>query len=603
MFNVRYLRAMLIAAALGAGFEASWQLARNLPILREPAWRTVLADALVAGVFTAALFWVYVALLRRTRRRDPAGAPTVGIYAAALAPWLWHAAHAALPPAKLAWVAALAAGFIAAPFVGKLLVLIFRRRAAAFTLAAVAAAAMLFFAAYTLLARTDPAPSDRTNFLLITVDTTRADRIGCYGHAEARTPTLDGLARRGAKFEPARCLEPLTAPSHATIMTSLYPETTGVLLNAMQLRDDVPTLAEQFRSAGYATAAFVGSSSVWARDTALDRGFDTYDDAVTPVESYRPSPLMPALVAEKLSLLAPDDNPAERPANEVTDAGGRWLRRHPGKPFFMWLHYFDPHDDYLPPSGYAPPGLSSLTTQRRVNTRWAEGTGGAMLPSRIGALYDGEIAFMDAQIGRFLDELEKSGLARHTVVLVVGDHGEAFDDHGTKYHGFRLYREETDVPFIVCDLGGDLPTPPVPPNNVSTLDVAPTLLDLAGLPIPPGMRGQALFGLPAAESPVPAYGICLPDPMRESKHSVGRLEMVATVSEKLIVHHDGTVEYYDLLNDPGEQADLAADNEERVAALRVDLGRVKGSIEPAPAPRRDVDDETVDKLRALGYIK
>ncbi|MGD8718759.1 MAG: sulfatase [Candidatus Zixiibacteriota bacterium] len=602
MFNIRYLWAMLVAAVLGAAFEASWQLARNTPVLRDPVWRTVLADALVAGVVTAALFWIYAALLRRTRRRDAEGAPTVAVYAAVLAPWLWHAAGAVLPSAKYAWAGALVAGLVAAPFVGKLLVIIFRRRRLATVLASVAAGGLLVFTAYTLLARTDPAPAERTNFVLITVDTTRADRIGCYGHAGASTPTLDDLARRGVKFEPARCLEPITAPSHATMMTSLYPETTGVVLNAMKLRDDVPTLAEQFRDAGYATAAFAGSSSVWARDTALDRGFDTYDDAVNPIDAYKASPLMPASLAERLSLLITDDNPAERPGNEVTDAALRWMKRHPSGPFFVWLHYFDPHDDYLPPAKYTRPGLSSRTTQLKVNERWAEGTGGPKLPDRIGALYDGEIAFMDAQIGRFLDELERGGRAGHTVVLVVGDHGEAFKEHGTKYHGFRLYGEETNVPFIVCDLGGELPRPPVPPRAVSTLDVAPTMLDLAGLPIPPGMRGRALFGPPPA-APTPAYGICMPDPMRESKHSIGRLEMLATVSEKLILHHDGTVEYFDLTSDPGEEFNVAADNEERVAALRADLERIKGTIEPAPAPRRDIDDETVDKLRALGYIK
>jgi len=347
-------------------------------------------------------------------------------------------------------------------------------------------------------------------------------------------------------------------------MTSLYPEATGVILNGMKLRADVPTLGEQFRGAGYVTAAVVASSSVYARDTALDRGFEFYDDAVTPREGYRPSPWMPLAAAEKLSLLAEDENGAERSADEVTDAGLRWLKRQRRRPFFLWLHYFDPHDDYLPPADFAPPGLGGRPIQRKINENWAEGKGGPKLPGRVAALYDGEIAFMDAEIGRFLTTLERKGLAERTIVAVVGDHGEAFGDHGTKYHGFRLYHEEIDVPFIISDLGGNLPTLPVAQRQVTTLDVAPTLLDLAGIPVPSTMRGRALFG---DAKPAAAYCICVPEPLRESKYSIGRLEALVTPEEKLIVHGDGTAEYYDLTKDPGETNDLVGEQPGRVAAL------------------------------------
>jgi arylsulfatase A-like enzyme len=600
MFNVRYFRVMAMAAALGAAFEASWQLSQNPTVLRPPLWSTVAADALVAWAVTGALFWFYAAVIRALRRRREADPGTAG-YAAVAAPLVWYATYRLLPHAKLSWVPALAIGILVAPLVGAALGAVLRRRNAAIVAAGTAAVVLLAYTAFSLLERTRPAEPDRTNVILITLDTTRADRLGCYGYAAARTPNLDGLAGHGAKFDGAVCLEPLTAPSHATIMTSLYPETTGVILNGMKLRGDVPTLSEQFRNAGYATAAFVASSSVCARDTALDRGFEIYDDAVTPAEGYRSSPLLPLTVAERLSILAKDDNSAERPANEVTDAAVKWLKRH-GKrrPFFLWLHYFDPHDDYLPPAGFAPPELAGRPLPKKINENWAQGKGGPKLPARIAALYDGEIAFMDAEMGRFLETLKGMGLAPRTAVVVVADHGEAFGEHGTKYHGFRLYREEIGIPFIVCDLGGNLPAVPVRPSTVSTLDVAPTILDLAGMPAPPSMRGRALFrdAVPRA-----AYCLCVPEARRQSKYAVGRLEALVSSQEKLIVHADGTAEYYDLTTDPGETVNLAEAEANRVIELRAALERIKETVEPAPAPAFSTDRETMDKLRTLGYVK
>ncbi len=601
MFNRRFLQAATTAGILAAAVEASWQLARNLPVLREPAWFTVVADAVAAWAITFALFWLYAALLRRLRLpRDAEAAPTAAAYAAISAPLLWYAIYRAIPVARLSWVVALVAGVSAAPFIGAALASTLRRRNVANTTAAAGTLLLLVLTGSALLERTRPAEPGRANFLLITLDTTRADRLGCHGYSKARTANLDRLAAQGAKFDRALCLEPLTAPSHATMMTSLYPETTGVLLNAMRLRADVPTLAEQFRDAGYATAAFVASSTVQARNTALDRGFELYDDAVTPREGYHLSPLVPLAVAEKFSMLAADENCGERPADEVTDAAIRWLKQRRRQPFFIWLHYFDPHDDYLPPARYVRPGLAGRSLQKAINENWAEGKGGPKLPKRIAALYDGEIAFMDAEIGRFLDELERVRLASRTLVLAVGDHGEAFGEHGTKYHGFRLYGEEIRVPFIVCDMGGSLPAPAGPSLQVTTLDVAPTILDLAGLAVPRNMRGRPLFRTANA---TPAYCIRVPDPLRTNKDAVGRLDAFATAEEKLILHADGKAEYYDLAEDPEETNDLARERPARVAELRAALEAIRAGVEPSPAPTREIDSDTMDKLRALGYIK
>jgi arylsulfatase A-like enzyme len=601
MFSLKYLRATLFAGAFGSAVEASWQLAQNAPYLKSPVWLTITADALAAGVFTAALFWFYAALLRLLRRHRADSSPLTAVYAAMTAPLLWYAVYSLLPPARLAWLAALGLGAILAPFAGALMASLLGRRGVAAAVAAFAAVTLFAYTAFNFLEHTRPAEPTRANFILVTLDTTRADRLGCYGWRAARTPTLDGLAARGVKFDGALCLEPVTAPSHATMMTSLYPETTGVVLNGMKLRADVPTLSEQFRDAGYATAAFVASSSVHGRDTALDRGFEHYDDAVSPREGYRASPLMPLALAERLSLLAGDDNLAERPADEVTDAALRWLRGHRRPPFFMWLHYFDPHDDYAPPPAFSPPYLGGRAIQKKINENWADGVGGPHLPQRIAALYDGEIAFMDAELGRFLAELERAGLAAGTVVLVVGDHGEAFGEHGTKYHGFRLYREEIEVPFIVCDLGGALPDAAGSARAATTLDIAPTILDLAGLAVPERMRGTSLFK-PAA-APPPAYCVCVPDPLRESRQSIGRLQALVTPAEKLILHDDGVAEYYDLTADPAEDNDLAEAVPEHVVELRAALDEIRATVDAPPPEARELSAETAAKLRALGYIK
>jgi arylsulfatase A-like enzyme len=207
---------------------------------------------------------------------------------------------------------------------------------------------------------------------------------------------------------------------------------------------------------------------------------------------------------------------------------------------------------------------------------------------------------MDAQLGRFIDALERAGLAERTVVLVVGDHGEAFAEHGTKYHGSRLYREELEVPFIICDLGGALPALPDPSRRATTLDVAPTLLDLAGLPVPGRMRGASLFK-PVADPP-PVYCICIPDPLRPNEQSIGRLAALVTPGEKIIVRADGAVEYYALAEDPAEERDRAEAAPARLTELRAKLDELRATIDAPPPATRDLDDETVEKLRALGYI-
>lgn len=226
----------------------------------------------------------------------------------------------------------------------------------------------------------------RYNVLLVTIDTLRADRLGCYGYAGAATPVLDALAARGVRFATAIAHVPLTTPSHASILTGLTPLRHGVRDNGdFVLPDRIPTLAEAFHDAGYRTAAFVSGFPL-DRRFGLARGFDTYDDHLPHGEDRRRSAYV------------------ERPADQTTAAVRSWLEGGTPSPWFLWVHYFDPHSPYEPPPDFA--------------ARFA------------GRPYDGEVAFVDAQIGVLLALLEAKGLAPRTRVLVTADHGESLGEHG-----------------------------------------------------------------------------------------------------------------------------------------------------------------------------
>lgn len=602
MLNRKYLLAASLAAALGGALELHWQLILNAVVLRNPTWLIVCADGLVAAAASFILFWLYALILGRKRGAPRAeGTPWPACFAAICAPQFWFTAYHLLPPARLAWVASLGIGLACAPLAGLLLAWLLNKRAAAVALAVAAAAALAFLIVRTAIGDARAQDDRRPNVILVTLDTTRADRLGCYGYAQARTPTLDGLARSGLRFPHAVCLEPLTGPSHATIMTSLYPETTGATLNGLRIRTDIPTLAEQFRAAGYRTSAFLGSTSVQAKYTGLDRGFQIYDDAMTPAEGYSHTPFTPRAVAAALSLFPKDGNDAERPADAVTKSALRWLAVKQEGPYFMWVHYFDPHDDYLPPASYVPTGIGGPFRRKKWNKLWGDGDTSPRISNFIRILYDGEIAFMDAHLGTLLTAVRQDPHPRHTIVLVVADHGEAFNEHGTQYHGYRLYGEEINIPFIVCDLDGALPAAR-PPAVVSTLDVAPTLLELAGLRIPEGMRGRALFAA-TAPAETSAYSVCIPDPERKSRFNIGRLNAWTENADKIIMHADGTAEYYNLSSDPEERRDLSAGESKTAGELRSRLEAFRKTVPAAKPAPRDLDAEARRKLRNLGYIR
>jgi arylsulfatase A-like enzyme/Flp pilus assembly protein TadD len=400
----------------------------------------------------------------------------------------------------------------------------------------------------------DPAPS----VLLITIDTLRADHLGCYGYTQVETPAIDGLAAQGVRFEHAYAQAPITLPSHAVILTGTYPMFNGVRdFTSAGLPANIPTLAEMLRRKGYHTAAFVSSyalNSMWG----LNRGFEVYDDDLG-LETARSNDIF--LV--------------ERRGDRTVDRLLSWLNQQGSAPFFVWLHLYDPHSPYRPPEPY--------------------------LSKYAGHLYDGEIAFDDAQVGRILARLKEMQRFNGMAVVLLSDHGESLGEHGEDEHGFLIYNATLHVPMIL-----KLPEGPLGPKNIAqpvgTVDVAPTIAQLCGIP-PADTRsfqGRSLLPLSSAPSveDVSVYA--------ESYYpldSFGWHELRGLLSARYAYIDAPRPELYDLKRDPGERSNLALSHESVAASLKAKLQEVERRYAGGtPSATVRVDAEVVERLRSLGYV-
>jgi len=401
------------------------------------------------------------------------------------------------------------------------------------------------------------------NVLLITLDTTRADRIGAYGYAQAETPRLDVLASEGVLFETAVTPTAFTLPSHSSIMTGLYPPFHGVRLNGgVALADVHVTLAERLAASGYRCGAVVGAFVLDQR-WGLSQGFDVFEDDIDRAPD------------QPLDLAA-----VQRPADQVVDAALDWLESDDSeRPFFAWLHFYDPHQSYDPPEPYAS----------RFAGRGKSG------------LYDGEIAFTDSQVGRVFDWLEVRGIADNTVVAVVGDHGESLGDHGEREHGYYIYDATVKVPLIIRVPGEDTAGVRVQ-TQVRTIDVAPTILDLVELAPPDPIHGESLVPLmlqPELEGAKYAYSESM------AVHLIygwSALYSLRTSTHKII--DAPRAELYELTQDTSESKNLLKNLPDLAEDLRVALMELREEIESgAPEIQEaDLDEETRDMLAALGYV-
>jgi choline-sulfatase len=397
-----------------------------------------------------------------------------------------------------------------------------------------------------------PTP-DGPSFLLVTIDTLRADRVGAYGSDHGATPNLDALAAAGVRAEKAIAPTPLTLPSHATLLTGLYPPHHGVRHNGIfRLEDEAVTLAERFRDGGWSTGAVVGAV-VLARRYGLDQGFGEYDDQFEASQ-------------------ASATGYPERSADEVTRAALAWVGRQ-DRPFFLWVHYYDPHADYRAPEPFA-----SAFPQ---------------LP------YEGEVAYVDAALGRLITGLAEAGRLDETVVAVTSDHGESLGEHGERTHSYGLYDATLSVPLVLR--GPGLPPGRTVPGVVSIAAVAPTVLELAGLPELPRTDAGSLVGTwdDSGSATDGAYAESLATRL---DHGWAALHAWRTSGHHYV--RAPRPELYDLSLDPREREDLlAAGGAEAVRDVAEPLdARIAAVLADArPLRRAPIDAGTLDQLRALGY--
>jgi choline-sulfatase len=425
-------------------------------------------------------------------------------------------------------------------------------------LTGLAVAALAIWMATRLAGRSE---SSRVNVLLVTIDTLRWDHVGAYGDSRAATPVLDSLARRGAKFDTAVAHVALTAPSHASMLTGLIPPRHGVRDNgAFALPANLPTLASRFAEAGYDTAAFVSGFPL-DRRFGFSTGFAVYDDWL---------PRGPGAGSRAY---------VERRADDTTTRVLGWLDgraqtgREPGsvRPWLLWVHYFDPHAAYEPPPEFA-----------------------ARFPDRP---YDGEIAFVDAQIARLIQRLDRDGDLARTIVLVTADHGESLGEHGEQTHGIFVYDATLRVPFIVA--GPGIPAGTTPRVVARGVDVMPTLLDLAGIRIDAGLDGRSLRPALGGQS-MPDASVYLEGLVAERHLGWAPLYGIRTSAWKFI--DAPRQELYDLTADHTEISNGIDEHRDRADELRAQLDATMKSAPAAPAAARGPDAETTARLRALGYL-
>lgn len=410
------------------------------------------------------------------------------------------------------------------------------------------------------------------NILLVTIDTMRADRLGCYGHAVARTPNLDRLAAAGVQFENAFASVPLTLPSHASFLTGLHPSRHGVHDNgSYRLPEERKTLAERLSDAGYRTAAFVASFQL-DRKYGLAQGFEEYDDRMPAEFRIHDERIAAGPAAEELRRSA-----SERRADEVTTLAEGWLARADQKPFFLWLHYFDPHEIYDPPPPFDRIG--------RARTAAA-------------AAYDGEIAYLDRELGRLIAYLYDMHIYDRTVIILSADHGEGLGQHREIYHDSFIYDSTVRIPLLLS--GGAVPVgwPRLVPGAVRSVDLLPTLLEAAGIPLEEeGSDGSSWFPLLDSGKGGPGWRTYL-ETYSPTHNRTSELFGVRTGRWKYI--EAPIPELYDVEADPGETRNLIAARPDTARALRADL---LARLPEKSAPPLDVDEATRAKLEAIGYVR
>ena len=399
-------------------------------------------------------------------------------------------------------------------------------------------------------------PVENPNIVIITLDTTRADHLECYGYDLAETPNLDALAKTGVLFRQAYAPAPITLPSHVSIMTGLYPYAHGVRLNGLyHAPENLKTLAEVFQERGYRTGAFIGAFPLDSQ-FGLDQGFEVYN------QDYDLKGGTGGFYYD------------ERRAEKVIASARKWLKQNRKDPFFLWVHLFDPHAAYDPPEPY----------QSRFHER----------------LYDGEIAYMDASLKPLLNDISQEDLKDKTLICLTADHGEGLGEHGEMTHAFFTYNSTLHVPLVfsapwMISPGTIVQAP------VSLVDIYPTLLELAGIKQKENLQGVSLvkaFNNPSFNRP-PLYF--------ETQYGMlqyGWAELCAIRSEDWKYICAPEEELYYLPSDPGERHNLWKVKPEIAQDLKAQLEQMRksSSYSEIAGSQHEIDEKTRQRLRKLGYL-
>jgi arylsulfatase A-like enzyme/Flp pilus assembly protein TadD len=405
------------------------------------------------------------------------------------------------------------------------------------------------------------------SMILVTIDTTRADRMGFLGSKRGLTPNLDALAQQSVVFTRTYAQVPLTTPSHAVLLTGTYPQFNHIEDLGASLSKDLPYLPELLRNRGYRTAAFVGSYVLDPAGTApgFERGFDMYDAHFHERERGEDR-----------------YHSVERRAAEVLSHAMTWLSRQPPGPFFIWLHFYDPHDPYDPPEPF--------------KTRYAAEP------------YDGEIAYADWVIGGLVDVLRKHDLYQNTVIAIASDHGEAFGEHGEQRHGMFLYDETIHVPLLLKLPDHRFAGKRVE-DRVALVDLAPTLLETVGVPVPSAMQGHSLVPLfdkdrgdkdrdhydqPTGEAAVYSQS--------NYARAFGWSGLSAWRTTKYLYIKAPKRELYDQNSDSEARHNLADASPAVADTLDFKLTKFQQDTSSAQSAAAKLDPAQSEKLRALGYM-
>jgi choline-sulfatase len=396
----------------------------------------------------------------------------------------------------------------------------------------------------------------RLNLVLVTIDTLRPDRLGCYGYSKIETPNLDALAKSGALFETAVTHTPLTAPSHASMFTGLYPTVHKVRdTGGFVLQTPHKTLTEILQRQGWDTAAFVGSS-VLKKHFGFDRGFAVYDD-----EMPKPDPRSVA-----------GESP-ERRAGEVVDRATAWLASQSGHPYFLWVHVYDPHFPYDPP----PPFREKYRDRP----------------------YDGEVAYTDQQLGRLFAAVAKKS-PENTLIAVVSDHGESLAEHGEYTHGIFLYDSTLRVAFLMA--GPGIPKGLRVKQQARVVDLLPTVLELMGGKAPRDVQGASLAPAFSGRQLRPAYSY---EETLYPKINHGWAELRGLRTDRWKYIRAPKSELYDLAQDPAETTNVIGSHPEELPKLEASLKAAiaaGGSEAAEKVQTTQVDQRTMEQLKSLGYL-